>query len=135
MLIFICIMAPLIIYSLTKLYKRNLGMFLEAAGWAVNLRMKLDSIGGRFFSYYPAYPPKSRFIRIDTASVRLKKNSRISKGEWLMSIIAIILIITALLGGAYLYFYKILPASAQTAEVIETRSLQNQQQLPKENKK
>lgn len=110
MLILACIMAPLVIYSLYKLYKRNFSMFFEAAGWAVNLRMKLDSIAGRFFSYYPAYPGNVQFIRLDTTSARVKKNSRINKNARLRFLLIVLFIL--LLAAGLLRLYANNPISA-----------------------
>ncbi|MDD4180622.1 MAG: hypothetical protein PHE87_03255 [Victivallaceae bacterium] len=127
LLIFLCLMSPLIIYSLIKLYKRNLGVFFEAAGWAINLRMKLDSIAGRFFSYFPAYPKESRFIRIDTASIKLKKNSRNTGRKWLVVVIMIGLAIAALIGGYYIYVYKFSPESTENVKVINEKITQDKE--------
>jgi hypothetical protein len=105
LLIFMCIMTPLVIYSLYKLYKRNFSMFFEAAGWAVNLRMKLDTFAGRFFSYLPAYPENFVKKGLDTTSIKVKKNSRDNKREWFFPVVLLTLLVLAFgLLTYYLHF-------------------------------
>lgn len=126
LLVFICIMTPLVIYSLYKLYKRNFSMFFEAAGWAVNLRMKLDTFAGRFFSYLPAYP--KNFVRkgLDTASLKVKQNSRDNKREWLFPVILLVLLVLAFGSLTYYLHFRGMekennaaesPNSSQTEEI------------------
>ncbi len=115
-LVVVILMTPLMIYSLYKLYKRNFSMFFEAAGWAVNLRMKLDSFAGRFFSYYPAYPQPVEFIRLDTTTMGVKKNSRVNQHRRLY-ILLIILFVILLAGGIYQYRCH-QAATAQTTENV-----------------
>jgi len=49
------IMAPAVISALLKLRRRNLALFLEAAGWAVNQHLKLKSAIAKTFTYRPEY--------------------------------------------------------------------------------
>ncbi len=117
LLIFICIMTPLVIYSLYKLYKRNFSMFFEAAGWAINLRMKLDTFAGRFFSYLPAYPENFVKKGLDTTTIKVKQNSRDNKKEWLLPVVLLTILVLAF-GSLtyYLYFHdKIKKRMAQSA--------------------
>ncbi len=53
------IMAPAVISALLKLRRRNLALFLEAAGWAVNQHLKLKSAIARTFTYRPEYEKSS----------------------------------------------------------------------------
>jgi hypothetical protein len=53
--IIILIMAPAVISALLKLRRRNLALFLEAAGWAVNQHLKLKGAISRTFTYRPEY--------------------------------------------------------------------------------
>ena len=53
------IMAPAVISALLKLRRRNLALFLEAAGWAVNQHLKLKNAIARTFTYRPEYERSS----------------------------------------------------------------------------
>ncbi len=53
--VIIIIMAPAVISALLKLRRRNLALFLEAGGWAVNQHLKLKSAIARTFTYRPEY--------------------------------------------------------------------------------
>ena len=53
--VIILIMAPAVISALLKLRRRNLALFLEAAGWAVNQHLKLKGAIARTFTYRPEY--------------------------------------------------------------------------------
>ena len=55
LIVLIIIMAPAVISALLKLRRRNLALFLEAAGWAVNLHLKLKSKIAETFTYRPEY--------------------------------------------------------------------------------
>ncbi len=47
---------PIVIISLNKLFHRNLSIFLEANGFALNGQMRLSLRMGRFFTYSPPFP-------------------------------------------------------------------------------
>ncbi|MCP3964922.1 MAG: hypothetical protein GY750_11030 [Lentisphaerae bacterium] len=51
--IIILILTPAVISALLKLNRRNLSIFLEAAGWAVNKKMKIRGKVSRIFTYVP----------------------------------------------------------------------------------
>ncbi len=53
--VIILIMMPAVISALLKLRRRNLALFLEAAGWAVNQHLKLKGAIARTFTYRPEY--------------------------------------------------------------------------------
>lgn len=53
--VILIIMAPAVISALLKLRRRNLALFLEAGGWAVNQHLKLKSAIAKTFTYRPAY--------------------------------------------------------------------------------
>ena len=53
--VILLIMAPAVISALLKLRRRNLALFLEAAGWAVNQHLKLKSAIAKTFTYRPEY--------------------------------------------------------------------------------
>jgi hypothetical protein len=48
-------MLPAVISALLKLRRRNLALFLEAAGWAVNQHLRLKSKIAATFTYRPEY--------------------------------------------------------------------------------
>jgi hypothetical protein len=51
---------PIVTVSLTKLFRRNLAIFLEANGNALNGQLRLSLRMGRFFTYTPPLPEHSR---------------------------------------------------------------------------
>ena len=55
------ILVPMAIFAGIRLRKRNLTMFLEAGGWAVNLPMRLNIYVSRLFTSNTIYPKNSRF--------------------------------------------------------------------------
>ena len=72
--IIILIMAPAVISALLKLRRRNLALFLEAAGWAVNQHLKLKSMISKTFTYRPEYeetPSKAWIYYILTAVISI----------------------------------------------------------------
>lgn len=62
------IFLPLAINALLQLRRRNLTLFLEAAGWAVNLPMRLNAKVSRFFTYTGIYPKDAKFKRLELES-------------------------------------------------------------------
>ena len=61
LIILAIIFLPLAINALLQLRKRNLTLFLEAAGWAVNLPMRLNAKVSHFFTYTGIYPDGAKF--------------------------------------------------------------------------
>ncbi|MDD3154900.1 MAG: hypothetical protein PHS41_08530, partial [Victivallaceae bacterium] len=59
----LCVFVPASINTVLKMRKRNLTLFLEAAGWAVNLPMRLNAAVSGLFTRPGCYPEESRFIR------------------------------------------------------------------------
>ena len=57
--VIILIMAPAVISALLKLRRRNLALFLEAGGWAVNQHLKLKNAIAKTFTYRPEYEKSS----------------------------------------------------------------------------
>ena len=51
---------PIVIASLVKLYRRNLGRFLEASGCSLNFPLRLSGKLGSFFTQVPKRPADSR---------------------------------------------------------------------------
>lgn len=93
------ILVPLAIFAFLRMRKRNLTMFLEAGGWAVNLPMRLSMTVSRLFTRGTEYPAGSRFAVI-------KK-----PGQRVISII-ITMILLIIIAGAVWYIcwkYQICP--------------------------
>ena len=58
----VAVPAMIILFAIVlRLRKRNLTMFLEAGGWAVNLPMRLNIYVSRLFTSNTIYPKNSRF--------------------------------------------------------------------------
>ena len=93
--VFIAIfMVPMAIFAYLRMRKRNLTLFLEAGGWAVNLPMRLSMLVSRIFTQGTEYPPHSRFIEPPKVSTRIFK------------LLAIALIVTAIIAAAYWWYIK-----------------------------
>lgn len=60
---------PIILVSLCKLFRRNLSIFLEANGFALNGQMRLSLRMGRFFTYTPPLPGHVRIFKKDLLNV------------------------------------------------------------------
>ena len=84
------ILLPMAIFAFLRLRKRNLTMFLEAGGWAVNLPMRLSMSVSRIFTRGTLYPQGSRFAVI--------KRSRSKRAAWIIT-----LILLAVIAGAVWY--------------------------------
>jgi hypothetical protein len=72
------VMAPAVVSALLKLRRRNLALFLEASGWAVNQHMRLKSRIAETFTYRPG-------------------KSKCSNNAWLYYILTALIIMSALL--------------------------------------
>lgn len=68
--IFLVIFLPLSIAALFKLWRRDLGRFLDASGWTINLPMRLSAESSKFFTYRPAYLKPAKFDCRDVCAVR-----------------------------------------------------------------
>lgn len=53
---------PVILISMIKLFSRNLSLFFEANGNAINMRMRLSLKMGRLFTYTPKLPARSLIL-------------------------------------------------------------------------
>ena len=78
------------IFAFLRLRKRNLTMFLEAGGWAVNLPMRLSMGVSRIFTRGTVYPEGSSFAVI--------KKPRSKRAAWIIT-----LILLAVIAGAVWY--------------------------------
>ncbi|MCF6176295.1 MAG: hypothetical protein L3J71_11070 [Victivallaceae bacterium] len=94
LVIIVAILAmPLIISAIIKLRRRNLGLLLEAAGWAVNLRLNINRKMGVLFTYSPEFPPQAVYKRRELIKFFLKQPSKklfCPAMLWTLSVIAAI---------------------------------------------
>jgi hypothetical protein len=89
---------PPVISGIYKLRKRNLGLFLEAAGWAINLPLRLNTGAGKLFTYTPRYPAGANVVHLDLVrkyqeleSFKPECSCRLRKFMlWLVVILAVI---------------------------------------------
>ena len=89
---------PLAINALLQLRRRNLTLFLEAAGWAVNLPMRLNSRVSRFFTFSGIYPDNASFRKMDLEFREAKPRRRV-----IPTVILLLLILAAALYGIYAF--------------------------------
>ncbi len=59
--IVLLVFTPLALNAVIRLRKRNLTLFFEAAGWALNLPLRLGAEMSRFFSFPGHYPEGAKF--------------------------------------------------------------------------
>jgi len=64
---------PIIVSAVMKLRRRNIGMFLEAAGWAMNAPMRMSRKMGLLFTRAPDLPPNAEQCVFDHTKALLKK--------------------------------------------------------------
>jgi len=67
------VLLPGMIIGLMKIRKRNMGLLLEALGWAVNVNMRLNNSLGRLFTHTPRLPEDARKEREDVVAQFVKK--------------------------------------------------------------
>ena len=97
--IVLILFAPLALYAILQLRKRNLTLFLEAAGWAINLPMKLSSRVSKFFTFFGIYPDDAKFKRF-ALDFSKRKEDRIRRRRRRLRILLAVLIVL-LLGAAH----------------------------------
>ena len=98
--ILLILFAPLALYAILQLRKRNLTLFLEAAGWAINLPMKLNSRVSNFFTYFGIYPEDAKFKML-ALEVRNQREDRFRRSRRRFWNTVIIVIVLLLIGGHY----------------------------------
>ena len=92
--IFLFIFIPLAINAILRMRRRNLTLFLEAAGWAINLPMRLSFSVSSLFTRGGVYPVGTKFNRTEW----VKDASRFSWSSfffWLLLALAIAGLATA----------------------------------------
>ena len=98
LIILLILFAPLALYAILQLRKRNLTLFLEAAGWAINLPMKLNSRVSRFFTFFGIYPDDAKFKML-VLGERNPREDRIRRRRRAIRWTIVILIVLLLIGG------------------------------------
>lgn len=94
--ILLIISGPSVIIAALKLRRRNLGPLLDANGWAVNSRVRINLPFGRSLTQMARLPPGARRSLADPYAER-------KGGRWLWLLVAV-----ALAAGAY-YYYRAAP--------------------------
>ena len=94
-------MVPTAIFAFLKLRKRNLTLFLEAGGWAVNLHMRLNMYVSGIFTSGTEYPENTQF---KICKVPGKKRSQ------LFMLLVIIILLAA--GITLWYLNRAVPGTA-----------------------
>ncbi|MBR1952763.1 MAG: hypothetical protein IKA32_09310, partial [Lentisphaeria bacterium] len=90
---------PMILTSLIKLYRRDLGRFLEASGCALNFPLRLSMELGNFFTNAPKRPLSSWEKGQIIAQGVIKKNKRKT------TYVLLILLVLALLTCGVMYHF------------------------------
>ena len=67
------IATPIVVSAVMKLRRRNIGMFLEASGWAMNAPMRMSRKMGLLFTREPELPPNARICAFDHTRELLRK--------------------------------------------------------------
>ena len=67
------ILLPGMIIGFIKIRKRDMSVILEASGWAVNARMRLNAILGQLFTHLPPLPKGAQKRRRDVIKETVKK--------------------------------------------------------------
>ncbi len=112
--IMLAISLPSVVIAWLKLHKRNLGPILDANGWAVNAKAKMNVPFGTSLTQVATLPPGSQRDLVDPYAEK--------KSPW--PPILCVLIVLAVIGGCW-YFGKLdkfLPKKIQTTEVLGTNA-------------
>ncbi|MBQ7395703.1 MAG: hypothetical protein IJW08_04105 [Lentisphaeria bacterium] len=112
---------PCVAISLTKLYKRDLARFLEAAGCAINHKMRLTFKLGLFFTFTPCRPGSvgEELFEKEVNKKFLTKPSTL-----------FLIVLTALVFGAAGFYggLKLVDWHERRAAAIQEKMIQEQQQ-------
>ncbi len=93
---------PIVVSAVLKLRRRNIGMFLEAADWAMNSPMRLTRRMGLLFTRIPDLPKNASKCKFDHTSQLLKK-AGIKPGGRLGILVAIaVILLLALIAVRFL---------------------------------
>ena len=82
---------PIIVISLCKLFRRNLSIFFEASGFALNGQMRLSLRMGRFFTYTPRLPGRVKVFKREIFSMESveAQNSKDMQKYWLYVLLVV----------------------------------------------
>jgi len=100
-IIILVVALPIIIAAVIKLRKRNIGMFLEACGWAMNSSIRLTRKMGLLFTRTPSLPENSSKIYFDQTKILLK-NADFQKRDWTFKLFIIIATLAIAIGTGLL---------------------------------
>jgi len=115
-LLVISISMPSVIMAWLQLRKRNLGPILDANGWAVNARAKMNVPFGASLTQIAVLPPGAQRDLADPFAEKKK--------PWALYLFLLIVVIAAALGLAW-YFGKLdrhLPAKWRSVSVLTTNA-------------
>ncbi len=112
--ILLAISMPSVIIAWLKLRKRNLGPILDANGWAVNAKAKMNVPFGASLTQIAVLPPGSQRDLNDPFAEK--------KSPWPK--IILVLIVLAAIGGGWYFgkLDKILPGKITSTEVLGTNA-------------
>ena len=91
---------PIVVVSLIKLYRRDLGRFLEASGFALNFPLRLSRKLGNFFTLAPKRPLSSWIAGEKVIEAAEKRSTPV------FLVILIILVLMIMTAGVTLYLLK-----------------------------
>ena len=92
----VVILLPGMVMGFLKIRKRDMGVLLEALGWAVNVRMRLNNTLGRLFTHTPYLPEGARKERRDAVKQFVKEFGYTPSGSRTPAIIVLIAVLIAL---------------------------------------
>ncbi|GAG78519.1 unnamed protein product, partial [marine sediment metagenome] len=90
------VLLPGIIIGIVKIRKRDMSVLLEAAGWAVNVHMRLNAALGRLFTRVPYLPKGTRKERRDVVAQFVKEIGHTPLRSKKLSIVVLIILLIAL---------------------------------------
>ncbi len=98
----VIVFAPIIIVALLKLRHRNLSIFIEACGWAINGQMRLSIQMGLLFTREPGLPP-GVYCKPGDRIRQLARQVDLKRRSWLLWILCLVIVIVTgiFLAGRY----------------------------------
>jgi hypothetical protein len=112
--ILLAISMPSVVIAWLKLRKRNLGPILDANGWAINAKAKMNVPFGASLTQIATLPPGSQRDLVDPFAEK--------KSPW-PKIIAVLVLLAAIGGGWYFgKLDKVLPGKIRSVSVLGTNA-------------
>ncbi|MBR2428149.1 MAG: hypothetical protein IKB16_15555 [Lentisphaeria bacterium] len=100
---------PIVVVSLTKLFRRNLAIFLEANGNALNAQLRLSLRMGRFFTFTPPLPKQSRIFISNLLKIpHSQEDATVLKRRKVIFYILFVIILLECVALLLLYRYELL---------------------------